>query len=588
MAIEVDSNEKCWLIKSATRILGPYSAEEILAQVKVKHIAIIDEVRRPVGRWMYLREHPYFIDKIKNMVYEVDSGDQTMTESLAHTAITRTDITLTRTDVTPVPNIDEMTPTPIRHSEHTNPGMKDIMPTVERTSSIPSMARSYGAAYDQRVQNRVQKRSHFLLIGITLVALAGGAYTYLKFKPRGDQPVGYEQLVAQALKYKSLGVYGRSLDAYKKAEQIREPTRDIKEMMAPILISEDRQTTEGRRILEASLLGQNRNRSDLVDSYLSIAVSYLLEGNLRSAEDVLRKASGHDPYRPAILMNQAVLEFKRSKYEEAYRGFDTVWQRNREMNLALVGKAMAAVELAKNGRAEYLSTVINEIDLKAARSNYLRAELLLFKAYAESLIGEVNALQKTVSQYLGTMHGQGRNFTQPLDVDWRFIQYESSLISYCRDLAKRVGMGPEIKSLLAICYMESSQDSEASKLLKEASVAAPKNPFVILSQASFNVKIGRFAEAAALLKLPEVQRLPLKNLLLGDLCRFRQDLECARSAYRAVHTAQEADIYANYGLAWVAYSGRNRSSAFDYIRAGLQVEPHFIPLLELRDQMESQ
>jgi hypothetical protein len=36
------------------------------------------------------------------------------------------------------------------------------------------------------------------------------------------------------------------------------------------------------------------------------------------------------------------------------------------------------------------------------------------------------------------------------------------------------------------------------------------------------------------------------------------------------------------------FKKKERALAYDYTRAGLQAEPNYLPLLELRDQMESE
>ena len=49
--------ENKWLIKSENRILGPYNFEQVIDLIRKKQISIIDEIRDPETRWLYVREN---------------------------------------------------------------------------------------------------------------------------------------------------------------------------------------------------------------------------------------------------------------------------------------------------------------------------------------------------------------------------------------------------------------------------------------------------------------------------------------------------------------------------------------------------
>ncbi len=69
--------------------------------------------------------------------------------------------------------------------------------------------------------------------------------------------MGYEELMNQAIRYKSLGLYDKSLQAYMKATKLKEPSAESQMQMASVLISEDRQSLLGRRILERALVQED-------------------------------------------------------------------------------------------------------------------------------------------------------------------------------------------------------------------------------------------------------------------------------------------------------------------------------------------
>lgn len=581
MAELAAGSEKNWLIKSSTRILGPFSLDEVTAMLASKQISIIDEIRLPAGRWSYIRENQLFMEIVRNIRDEIDSlSENTMTQSIAQHTFTKTD----RSSATPIS--DDLTPTPIP----TQAQFKDVTPSLEKPISrtaTPRVTRSYGTAGDSRVQDQIRKRSNVLrwvLIGIAAVAVVGIALTWNVKDKRNN--LGYEELLNQAIRYKSLGLYDKSLQAYKKAMAIKEPDLDSQIQLAPVLISEDRQSLLGRRILERAIIKDGRSRSELVDAYLGIAISYMMDGDLKEAENTLQKAVGHEPFNVSALLNLAIVQMKKGNYQEAMREFENVYRKNPNSILALFGRAMSAMEFAKSGERTFLKPLINDLQDTLSKTNYLRQEMTLFLVYANNLLGDADGVNKAVVQFLNEQPGIADHYTHPLTVDWRFTQWDY-LEKYCSELYEKSIQTAEMKALRSICLMEVNRDTEAQKLLGEALSEGPRDPYVLAAQAGYLAKVGRFPEAMAILKMPELTTLAVRSRLMGDICIATQDVSCAQTVYTQLYQKNKADAGALYGLAWVVLKRKDRAAAYEYVRAGLQAEPNYVPLLELRDQLES-
>ena len=585
-------SEKNWLVKSSTRILGPFTLDEVTQMLASKQISIIDEVRQPQGRWAYIRESQMFMEIVRNIREEQDAtSENTMTQSIAQHTFTKTDA-LTQTFN------DELTPTPVPAFEPPPPptagDFKDVTPSVERTLSTRSLAKeagakSYGSSVDSRVRGKMQKQSNTLrwaLIGIAGLA-AIGIVAGLLLKDRRKN-IGYEELLNQAIRYKSLGLYEKSLAAYKKAAVMKEPDSETQTQMAPVLISEDRQSLQGRRILERSLSQDGRSRQDLVDAYLGISVSYMMDGDLKEAEDTLQKAVGYDPANISALVNLAIVQMKKGSYGEAMREFESVYRKNPNSVIALFGRAMAAMEFAKTTQdRSFLKPLVTDIKASLERTSYLRQELNLFLIYAQSLIGDTDAVNQAVVQFLDTEPGMADRYTHPLMVDWRFTQWDY-IEKYCSELFEKSIQTAEMKALRSVCLMEVNRDSEAQKMLQEALIEGPKDPYVLAAQAGYLVKASRLPEATAILKMPELTNLKVKNHLLGDICITTLDIPCAQQSFSQLYQSNRSDVAALYGMAWSAVRKKDRAAAYDYVRAGLEAEPNYVPLLELRDQLESE
>lgn len=594
MNVNVNTKDKIWLIKSSTRILGPYTLGEVIEMLRSKQVSIIDEVRQTSGRWSYIRENDVFMEVVRNIRAEQDSySEETMTQSVAQHTMTKTDAIPQVDDFTRTPIIGdwEKTPSPVGESK-----MKDVTSSMSSSShpqtAVNVKAKSYGTANDSRVQNRIRQKSNFMRWGVIGAAfVVAGAVLFGWNQKDKRKTVGFEDLISQAIRYKNLGLYEKSLQAYSKAIKFREPNFDTQVQMAPVLISEDRQSLVGRRILEKALIQEGRNRTEIVDSYLGIAVSYMMDGDLKQAEDVLQKAMGHEPFNVAALLNLSIIQQKKGNYAEARKEFEAIYRKNNQSSLAMLGRALSTVEYVKGHSdpqtLDGLMGLIRDIHENTKKTGYLRQELFLFLVYSHSLMGDLNGVNQAVIQFLSQAPGQTKNYVHPLNIDWRFTQWDY-LERFCEDVYKKNSPNPELKSLRAVCLMEVNRDVDAGKLLQEALAEAPRDPYVLATQASYLNKMGRLPEAMAILKMPELKSLPIKQFLMGDICGKLQDFSCAQQAYLEVYGLDSTNAMALHGLAWVQMRNNDKKAAYEYVRSGLQAEPNFLPLLELRDQLEYQ
>jgi tetratricopeptide (TPR) repeat protein len=581
MAVEVSNTDKVWLIKSSTRILGPFSVEEVATLLKSRQVSIIDEIRLPSGRWSYIRENQRFMDIVRSIREEQDnSPENTMTQSIPHNT------TFTKTE--PTVDSEEQTLTPIpNHS----PQMKDVSSAAERAvnkSSMPVTGVSYGTSNDARVQNKIRQQSNALrwaVIGVAAVAVLG---IYVTLGNRdASQSGNYDELISRAIRYKSVGLYEKSLQAYKGATSIKEPDLDTQIQMAPVLISEDRQTLQGRRILEKAIVQESRQRSELVDAYLGIAVSYMMDGDLKEAENTLQKAIGHEPFNIAARLNLAIVEMKKGNYKEAMHKFEYVLSKDPTNVMALYGRSMAAMEVAKTSSdLSFLKPLVADLQNALKKTNLLRQELSLFLIYSYNLLGDVDAMNQAIVKFLSEPAGISGLYTHSLNVDWRFTQWDY-LEKYCSEVYNKSVPSAELKAVRALCLMEVNRDTDADKLLREAISEGPKDPYVLVAQAAYLKKTGRSPEALAVLKMPEVMSLGVRDRLMGDICMSTHDVNCAQTAFTKMYERNNTSAPALFGLAWVVIKRKDRNSAYNYVRAGLQSEPTFIPLLEMRDQLEA-
>src|SRR4051794_33227007 len=63
----MDREEKCWLVKSSQRVLGPVSQNEIIRRLKSRELNLVDDASSPGRRWQQIQSHPEFRDIVEEV-----------------------------------------------------------------------------------------------------------------------------------------------------------------------------------------------------------------------------------------------------------------------------------------------------------------------------------------------------------------------------------------------------------------------------------------------------------------------------------------------------------------------------------------
>lgn len=588
-----DRQEKNWLVKSSTRILGPFTVEEVGQLLLKKHISIIDEIRQPAGRWKYIRENPIFDEAVQALRTEQEnSAELTQTQTLTSTHATggHTSVTITRTDVlnqfseltptpTPVPR-----PSPIAKSDLGTPfghghDVKDISAQEKTVSS--GLSNAYGHVRDKRFRNRVsasQSRVRWTVVGIAIMFVVVAAL--LQFRRNIKRDDSYDSLISDALRYRHLQVYDKALSAYRRATQIHEADPITQSQMALIMIVLDRgQTLTGRRILERDLGDERNGRAQIIDANLGIAMSYVLDGNLREAEETLQRVIVIEPQNFIARLNLALINLRKNEPKEASKQLDDLSSRHQPHPLLLIARAVALIDSGGAKDVTAARSLVNEIRTFSSKSSQFKQELLLMSAAL--LPSDDPTVSSLVSDFLSQLVHQSPSYVRDLRLDWRVVDWEF-LERQCREFANRFPSSARMKSLRAVCLSEAGHDSESRRLLDEALVEGPKDPLVLFTQANLLYRNGLRNEAYAVLRLPELSNLAVKETLVGKICLDQGDLACAERSFRSV-LQTGLDLPALAGLTSVLLRQDKQTEASAQIREGIEREPGYLPLIELRE-----
>lgn len=573
------NSEKIWLVRSSTRILGPFNLSEVKNLLDSKQISVIDEIREPSSRWSYIRENALFTELIRRLRAEQDDSYEN-----TNTAIVNPQ-TVTKTDHL---GGEELTPTPVMTSAH-EVGLRDISGAkeVDHKPSPKQEVPRFGLDHQELSKKRTQARARQIQIVLALVAVVVVSSIFFLYRQREQvQFSGYENLSLSARRYKALGLYEKSLSAYKKIFNIREPDAELQYQMAPLLISEDRQNVLGRRILEKSFLDE-KPRREKTESQISLALTYLQEDDLEQAEAYLQKALSLEPTNIYALSNLAILNIKKKNEEEALNILHSITKRQPDLSFVTALRSIAALEAFKRGKPAGISDLLRILPEQIKKTNDLKQELSLLWLALVRAANEKSLEDSALKNFIDQVPLQSRKYKKNYLLDWRYFQWEN-IERYCSEFVKQANPTSQQKAALAICALEVSRDADASRLIGEARAEAPTNPHFTALEAVYLVKVNRQGDAMTLLKNNGLSSLKIAQQLTAEYCESTKQIECADKAYQSLYRIDSHSVAAYYGMGWVSFQHKQKNKAYDFVRSGMQLDAQYIPLIELRERLESE
>jgi hypothetical protein len=112
----MDINEKIWMVKSSGRLIGPCSLSEVVVYLQQQSLSVIDEIRPPSERWLFIREQSLVMSILKELggprkkdhLSEVtNTNEHTLTQTLTETVTITESVTAGETVTTTVTRTTE-------------------------------------------------------------------------------------------------------------------------------------------------------------------------------------------------------------------------------------------------------------------------------------------------------------------------------------------------------------------------------------------------------------------------------------------------------------------------------------------------
>lgn len=420
-------SEKKWLIKSENKIVGPYSFDEILDLLRKRQVSIIDEVRDPETRWLYVRENSEFKDIVEEIRKEIDSRQEsTKTYQTAVTATSAVNQNTSITNSTGNPALDDIfqktkTDIPAYQNDH-RPSPQDVEVISESTQPradhfakprSTEKAKIYGVQTDSVVQKRMSDFSDRLRIGVIVIVLlvigAYGGYTYLQQRNVIKKEV---ELVLKVKKLKYEGLYDKAAELY---FQLPEANRNelLPQMLDifPVLqrvggISFDRANSLIRT--SGNLSGDQRATLELIQFWLAVK-----EQNYGQAQDFIVKAKSAQPGSQLIMENDAWLSLKRMQPQDAYKQFTDLYTNQKNNGRYLYGRFVSYLGLPENEKTLVANDLLSDIDRYTIIYVNLRKELLLAQIYLAQELKNESIYNLSLKQFFNTPTQLAQLFIKP-------------------------------------------------------------------------------------------------------------------------------------------------------------------------------
>ena len=593
--------EKKWIIKSENRILGPYSFDQIIDLLQKKQISIIDEIRDPETRWLYVRENKDFKNVVEEIRKEIDARQESTKtyQSTAGTVTTTTTTTTTTTAVNTNTNLGfeellQKTKTDINTAEDTNANFqtKDlelvretIIPRVEPSPIIKiENAKMYGVQTDAAVQSQITSYSTKLrLMLAVLIILVGSSYAgYVYFKKQ-NVIKKEEAMLAQVRQLRYANLFQKATEAYMALPEAYQKNMLLQILdMYPVLEKNGAINAEQIKTLKNSNINLSIDQKvniDLIHFWLAAK-----DQNYGQASDNLILASQKDSANKLIKENEAWLSLRKSSAKEAYDKFTAikVESQNPPPGRMLFARVAAYIRLPDLDKAKITAPLLNEIDKYTIVQFNLRKELLLAQVYLSKELNDEGIYNDSLKAFFNTVPVLSEQFVQPNLIfpnaySWKELDWVKAAV-----LTKLTGDNAILFQMHD--YLEMNQLNQAEVFLNEQ-LAKVQDPKI---KAQMNLLLyyaqGRYRDVLALNATKALDMSSALNNFIVARSSLRIEPKKSVQEYIKLLEDQNQRFYSSWLELDSLVSKGKAQEAKNFISFNFPDNKDFLPVLEVSYQ----
>jgi tetratricopeptide (TPR) repeat protein len=554
-------NEPVWLVKSGGTILGPFSLIDIIQGLKERKVAILDEVKTPNSRWMFIREQAQLADIVKVIRQE----DGAMPQETGVTQVGSSELTRSITldindDNTPVPAFPERSPS-------TEAQTKQRVPLPQPRVSIGKTG--YAKA-------KKSFRRPALIFSVLMIAVIG----YLAVGKRGPQAISADELLRLARQYKTVGFYDKALVLYLRAASISQPNLETKKQMVPLMLTEDKPDVKAARYLADLFMDNESKRQIPMELNNWTGLIYLKEGRFDEAAGEFNKVLTTDADHKIASLNFLSSLFLAEKYIDA----ENLILKMREKDTSHEIILSVAAQIVLSGKSQKLknqiSGLIEDFYKYMQTHRAYKVENLLLLAALQNHSSQASQSALTIRQLLGQNPDESALFLNELDVSYETLSWKF-MFPLCNRLADQQKKNVSGRQLVAFCRVKSGEMNLAQTEIEQVNQEFPQDNNLTGLQAYILKRQGRLPEAKV---LANASPNYLGQIIKAQICLEEKDIVCTDLTLNAILEADPVDPMALTLLARLHLAKNQKELARQDIDKGIFAHKNFRPLLEIREE----
>lgn len=564
--------QKEWLIKANTKIIGPYSTNEVDGLLRENRIVAHDEVMRSAGRWHLLRDEEQFrlvVNEVKNRLQNKRSTDLTDSETLTPQAdeITKnTPFSIDAVEKSPLPKIG------VRENT------RDLMKYQTTLPDAP-MKVDLDKIKDRRFWTAL---SFFLILGL---------FAALKFTQPGggttdSRNIHFQELMSDGLKAEKVGDYQGALSNYSEARTLRPDDPELLMHLAPLTLIYDRQLVQAQRMFK-QISDTVKEPNYQKASSMGLGLIALDSHDLNTARDAFENVRRIDPDSVPAVADLGIVAF----FKDDLHGAEELLAKSMEKGFSdgAIAISLADVYIDEgvqpNGRGKLVSahTLLSQY---LSLSHDYEQEVLVQEARVLSLMGRTSDVAKTMDTFLDVDPEQTENHFH----EWTIYRGRASW-GLLLDTLKRVSVdmqsSPRLVGAIGLAMYRGQEKLEGAQAIEQALSQAPHDPLLMALAGWIELKLGRRETGSLNIKQSalESDRYKLPHILQARLCEEDKDLDCARKNWETVLRLDSRSVEALYGLASIAWAHQDKEMAQNYLTQLYANDQSYIPYLRLMQAM---
>lgn len=588
---DVNPKEKMWLIRTSSRLIGPYSLEEVVELLTYNQISVVDEIRRPKSRWNFVRDYPYLTESVKNNRDKLNLNNtktsplSIITSSFSKTANiegTKSILQPINVDFDEIKDIEPLKEIPFAF----NPKSKGGSASSQQSAAV---AKSYGLLNDQKVKDELRLQQQKLRKNLFIsTAIAGVLFAAFKINQKINESDRIRSKIEKISQYYNLKLYQKAFQLFKETRAVTELPKETLELLAPARITLGKEINELRGQLTAT--AETANSKKKSELYNLIGLSYQTEGDYVKAQESFKKSLIQDPVNEYANINWGIQNLKlnsklfistnmRTNVLDYYKSFTSVRYENYENSgyFSFI-RGLYLLDF-KDFFKDDLSLVKKDLFDAQNRSAFLRSEMALVNIGINKIDNAVN--DSSFVDFIELIPRQSQGFAKNPMLDWSLTEW-----TYLDELCDRIYGKSQLlmpKLFRAFCALESGQFELVDKLLDEAHLLSVGSNHYELMQLHVAFAKGQKILLESILKKIDLSNFAATHYYKGQNCLANKNIDCARESFTTLN-----DKFPEWS--YLAALGLFQIDRVQYSRGifeALKKEPLHTQLIEARATMEN-